>query len=287
MGGYPDLYKDLAGAMRLKAVILGLVGIAVLICLWWGGRRSGGLLTVVPLDARSEVNYGSRGPTSTETRLTVAVTNNTSSRLMGRVAVVKSEALSAPAPFCAGVAVPFELPARSGTNCSLSYSTSWGEAKVHVLGANFWRVISRPEQDLRRLLRDCGLKSVQTNARLHSLEVGRMAQEQPEYFFDLKGDKPPVLSTNRVLQIAWEMARTNRLQTKEYFCDFLVFAGSTTEYAISNKWILHFMSKKDVRLHTEFSVALEDGSGESELWDYRYDRGFCRFVWRRVGDRPP
>ncbi len=84
----------------------------------------------------------------------------------------------------------------------------------------------------------------------------------------IQPDRPPVLSTNRVMEIAWGVARTERFNTNDYRCDFFGFAGSTTSMQTSNKWILHFVRKESGAPDTDFFVALEDGSGNPAVCHY-------------------
>jgi hypothetical protein len=87
-----------------------------------------------------------------------------------------------------------------------------------------------------------------------------------KFFFTLEGTKPPLLSTNEVMQIAWERARRFRRDIDQYACDFMSFSGDTTNSFLTNKWILHFVQKQSPwELHSDFFVDIDDATKEVSL----------------------
>ncbi len=78
-----------------------------------------------------------------------------------------------------------------------------------------------------------------------------------------------MLSTNQVMEIAWDTVRTNRYKPDAYFCDFLLFTGNGTNALGTNKWLLHFMQKRDPwQLHSDLFVHVEDATGEARLFHH-------------------
>jgi hypothetical protein len=82
-----------------------------------------------------------------------------------------------------------------------------------------------------------------------------------EFVFRVEGTRPPLLSSNEVVRIAWERARRYRRDMDGYVCDFMSFSGDTTNSFLTNKWIIHFIQKqRPWELHSDFFVDIDDAT---------------------------
>jgi hypothetical protein len=91
---------------------------------------------------------------------------------------------------------------------------------------------------------------------------GRNHAEPP--FFTKEDKSSPVLTTNAVVRIAYEAARSNGINTESYFCQGLHFGGESTNEWIKGRWIVCFHPKERIYRHDVF-VLIEDRTGKARL----------------------
>jgi hypothetical protein len=109
------------------------------------------------------------------------------------------------------------------------------------------------------------LISVLSACRSSSQSQGEGAAEAwPAFRFVCEGDGTPALSTNQVMEIATELARSRRFKLDRYVCDFLSFEGWRTNAPGAYKWLVHFSESPAVP-DTDFFISVEDGTGRAEL----------------------
>lgn len=110
--------------------------------------------------------------------LIVAITNNTSSTLIGHADVFDQRAWDAGLLFLGNRATPFahgqtfKVGPHSGTLCQVRYraSGSW------VVGVDYARVLGPTESNLRQALTRLGIKGFTTNQSWKYIQVGKMVQ---------------------------------------------------------------------------------------------------------------
>jgi hypothetical protein len=97
--------------------------------------------------------------------------------------------------------------------------------------------------------------------RLQDRGTAEETTNEMRFVFNQEGNRPPMLSTNEVMQLAWERAQQYRRDITNYLCDFLCFAGDTTNRSLSNRWIVHFRPNQSRwELHSDFFVDVDDST---------------------------
>jgi hypothetical protein len=177
--------------MRLVLIIGSLVVLAFGSILWCLQRTAGRPLTIVPAGEPQFVFPEERRRDIVVVHLPVAVTNNTSSKLLVCVGAVRATRLleGTPEPFriwrpyetdprsrdgqIRMIYPSLELQPKAGALCTVSYMKC---EPLCILGADYRKVGSPIEARLRLLLHTWGLRWVRTNDVWHTLQVAKIEQ---------------------------------------------------------------------------------------------------------------
>lgn len=192
--GAPPYGSSSASARAWRCLALlaaSLVVLATISTFWWLRPPAGCPLAIVPAGEPRFVYPEKPRTDIAVVHLPVAVTNNTRSKLLVCMGVVRATRLleGTPEPFRIWrpyntdplspdgrrymVMPSVELQPKAVALCTVSYMK--GEPQC-ILGADYHRVEGPLEAKIRLLLHTWGLRSVRTNDGWHTLQVARIEQ---------------------------------------------------------------------------------------------------------------
>lgn len=84
-------------------------------------------------------------------------------------------------------------------------------------------------------------------------------------FFTREDHALPLLTTNEVLHIALDIAKSNKFSLQGYVCTGMYFGGQSTNDWITGRWIVNFNLNPPASDYDVF-VVIEDRTGKGRLY---------------------